>query len=397
MRLTTAASLTPLQRPNMKPANYCSCAIAYGFSLSLAVAQGPTLLTPGTSTTSVEAISTGTRTTFSLTGNTILSWEQLNLERGSELVYDFQAGDRVLNILTGSGGHRLDGTVTSNGIVGFFSPNANFDIGGSITAKGAVFATLSADADAFFSGGGYSLRGDATHRLNFDGEVSGTGGDVVFGSNKIFIGSSARIEADGSVLIGGGTDIRVSESGDSRLEVNSTGGNVVNRGDIRSTDIEVASGPAVANGGTIDGGEGQVFIEVGPGMEITNESNGVILGASIFTSEAIRAGVVIVPNEGDSAGTVSSGILTMPRLERPDGSVVSESQVVSTNVPVSASGDGSRDTASAGGSGERRANYQVEEFANARGGVAPKAVKGSLLKRSSFFGLRAGQGAAEAR
>lgn len=381
----------------MKPANYCSCAIAYGFSLSLAVAQGPTLLTPGTSTTSVEAISTGTRTTFSLTGNTILSWEQLNLERGSELVYDFQAGDRVLNILTGSGGHRLDGTVTSNGIVGFFSPNANFDIGGSITAKGAVFATLSTDADAFFSGGGYSLRGDATHRLNFDGEVSGTAGDVVFGSNKIFIGSSARIEADGSVLIGGGTDIRVSESGDSKLEVNSTGGNVVNRGDIRSTDIEVASGPAVANGGTIDGGEGQVFIEVGPGMEITNESNGVILGASIFTSEAIRAGVVIVPNEGDSAGTVSSGILTMPRLERPDGSVVSESQVVSTNVPVSASGDGSRDTASAGASGERRANYQAEKFANARGGVAPKAVKGSLLKRSSFFGLRAGQGAAEAR
>ncbi|MGJ8642934.1 MAG: hypothetical protein ACSHX9_05960 [Luteolibacter sp.] len=374
----------------MKPAKYSSCALAYGFSLCIALAQSPTLLTPGTSTESVETISTGTRTTFSLTGNTILSWEQLNLAEGSELIYDFQSGDRVLNLLSGSKRHTIAGTVTSNGIVGFFSPNANFDIKGSITAKGVVLATLNTDADDFFSGNSYSLNGDAAKTLMVSGNVTATDGDVVLSGSRIYIKGSSKVEASDSVLIGGGTDMRISKGGERKLEITSDDGSVINLGVIQAPQIETASGRTISNGGVIDAGSGKVFIDVGEGMEITNDSTGVILADSVFSSEVIRAGIVIIPNEGDSAAGLSSGTLNMPMLKRPDGSVVSEKRAVRTSVPVSASGDGGRDTASSSRKSGASKNSS-KEFADARGAVANRQEKVSLLKRSSFFGVRGGQ------
>lgn len=379
-----------LLSPTMKPAKYSSCALAYGFSLCIALAQSPTLLTPGTSTESVETISTGTRTTFSLTGNTILSWEQLNLAEGSELIYDFQSGDRVLNLLSGSKRHTIAGTVTSNGIVGFFSPNANFDIKGSITAKGVVLATLNTDADDFFSGNSYSLNGDAAKTLMVSGNVTATDGDVVLSGSRIYIKGSSKVEASDSVLIGGGTDMRISKGGERKLEITSDDGSVINLGVIQAPQIETASGRTISNGGVIDAGSGKVFIDVGEGMEITNDSTGVILADSVFSSEVIRAGIVIIPNEGDSAAGLSSGTLNMPMLKRPDGSVVSEKRAVRTSVPVSASGDGGRDTASSSRKSGASKNSS-KEFADARGAVANRQEKVSLLKRSSFFGVRGGQ------
>lgn len=374
----------------MKPAKYGSCAIAYGFSLCIAFAQSPTLLTPGTSTESVEAISTGTRTTFSLTGNTILSWEQLNLEEGSELVYDFESGERVLNLLSGSKKHTIAGSVTSNGIVGFFSPNANFDIKGSITAKGVVLATLNTDAEDFFSGNSYSLNSDSAKSLTVGGDVKATGGDVVLSGSRVYIKGSSKVEASDSVLVGGGTDVQISNAGVRKLAINSEEGSVINLGVIQAPQIETASGRTVSNGGVIDAGSGKVFIDVGEGMEITNESSGVILADSVFSSEVIRSGIVIIPNEGDSAAGLSSGTLNMPMLKRPDGSVVSEKQAVRTSVPVSASEDSRRDTASSSRkSGGARSS--LKEFADARGAVANGEEKVSLLKRSSFFGVRGGR------
>lgn len=372
----------------MKPAKYGSCAVAYGLTLCFALAQSPTVLTPGTSTESVEAISTGTRTTFSLTGNTILSWEQLNLKQGSELVYDFQSGERVLNLLMGSKRHTIDGTVSSNGIVGFFSPNANFDIKGSITAKGVVLSTLSTDANEFFSGNGYSLNGSSNKSLFVSGNVTGTAGDVVLVGSRISIKSSSKVEASDSVLIGAGSDVNVLENSGRKLSVDSNDGNVINLGIVRSPNIEIVAGSSVSNGETIDAGDGQVFIEVGSGMQITNDSNAVILADSIFTSEAIQAGIVIVPNEGDSSSAVNSGTLNMPMLKRPDGSVVSDRQTVSASAPVSASGDAGRDASKSqnGNSGGSSAGSgsASKDIADTRGG------KRSLLQRSSFFGVRGG-------
>lgn len=379
-----------LLSPTMKPAKYGSCAVAYGFSLCIALAQSPTLLTPGTSTESIEAISTGTRTTFSLTGNTILSWEQLNLKEGSELVYDFKSGERVLNLLSGSKKHTIAGSVTSNGIVGFFSPNANFDIKGSITAKGVVLATLNTDVEDFFSGNSYSLNGDSAKSLSVGGDIKATGGDVVLAGSRVYIKGSSKVEASDSVLVGGGTDVLVSNAGVRKLGINSEEGSVINLGGIQAPQIEMASGRTVSNSGVIDAGSGKVFIDVGEDMEITNESSGVILADSVFSSEAIRAGIVIIPNEGDSAAGLSSGTLNMPMLKRPDGSVVSEKQAVRTSVPVSASEDSRRDTASSSRKSGGARN-SPKEFADARGAVANDQEKVSLLKRSSFFGVRGGQ------
>ena len=367
----------------MKPAKSCPCAIVYGFSLCLAFAQSPTVLTPGTSTESVEAISTGTRTTFSLTGNTILSWEQLNLAEGSELVFDFTSGDRVLNLLSGSNRHTINGSVTSNGIVAFFSPNANFDINGSISAKGVVLSTLTADADEFFSGNGYTLNGGSgSNRLFVGGAVTATDGDVVFAGPIVDTGWNAVIGASGSVLVGGGSAVGISETGSRKLSVSSANGEILHMGVMNGSVIELVAGGSVLNEGTIDAEQGQIFIEVGEDMQITNESNGVIIADEVFTNETITNGVVIVPDEGDSAAGVSEGTLNMPTLTRPDGTVVSVKQKVSANAPVSASGDIGRDV------GKKTA----DDPAVSDSGQVASNRKGSrsLLQRSSFFGVRGG-------
>ncbi len=372
----------------MKPAKFGSYAIVYGFSLCCALAQSPTVLTPGTSTESVQAIGTGTRTTFTLTGNTILSWEQLNLAQGSELVYDFVSGDRVLNLLSGSNRHTINGTVTSNGIVAFFSPNANFDINGSITAKGVVLSTLAADANEFFSGNGYTLNGGSgINRLFVGGAVTATDGDVVLAGPIIDITWNATIGASDSVLVGGGSEVGVSESGHRKLSNSSTNGDILNMGVITGSVIELMAGGSVSNEGVIDAGAGQIYIEVGEDMQITNESDGVIIADDVFTSETITEGVVIIPDEGDSPPTVSQGTLNVPTLTRPDGTIVTVQQKVSANAPVSASGDIGRDVAtkntkgSGGGPGTVTGSGQV---ASNRGATR------SLLQRSSFFGVRGG-------
>ena len=371
----------------MKPAKYGPCAIACGLSLCCAFAQSPTVLTPGTSVESVEAISSGTRTTFTMTGNTILSWDQLNLAEGSELVYDFISGDRVLNLLSGSNRHTINGSVTSNGIVAFFSPNANFDMNGSITAKGVVLSTLTADADEFLSGNGYTLGGGSgSHRLHLGGGVIATQGDVVIAGPEVSLGGESYIDASGSVMIGGGSVVRISQSGEKKLAVGSTDGDIVSMGYIKGSSINLKAGGSVLNDGYIDAGEGQIYIEVGQDMQITNESNGVIIGGEIFTSEAVTAGVLIVPDEGDSAASVSQGTLVMPMLTRPDGSVVSAKLKVSANAPVSASGDSGRDLKEQKGQTPARSGKAP---ASGAGQVtANRAGKPSLLRRSSFFGVR---------
>lgn len=373
----------------MKPAIYGSCAIAYGFSLCLAIAQSPTVLTPGTSTEVVEATSTGTRTTFSLTGNTILSWEQLTLLEGSEIVYDFKSGERVLNLLSGSNMHRIEGTVTSNGIVGFFSPNANLNVTGTITAKGLILSTLNADPDEFFSGSSYTLNGaSGSNRLLVGGRIKATEGDVVIAAPRISISEEANIEASDSLLVGGGSEVRVSEVGGKGMSVDSQDGVIVHLGASKGSEIEFAAGELVFNEGRIDAGKGKVFIDVGPGMEITNESSGVIVAGSVFSNAVIVGGGVIIPDEGDSTPAVGDGTLNMPALTRPDGRIVSQAMQVRSNAPVSASEDSGRVVRKTNGDASATAGRAVTagsgQIAGNRGG-AP-----TLLRRSSFFGVRGG-------
>jgi filamentous hemagglutinin family protein len=370
----------------MKPAKYGSCAIAYGLTLCLSMAQSPSLLTPGTSTEMVEAITTGTRTTFTLKGNTILGWDQLNLLEGSELVYNFQSGEKVLNLLSGSNRHRIDGTVTSNGTVGFFSPNASLNINGTITAKGVILSTHNVKPDEFFSEGGYSLNhANGSNRLFVGGRITATQGNAVIAGSRVSISENAVIQANDSLLIGGGSEVSVSKTGGRKLNVRSEDGDIIHLGISKSPVIEIVSGGLINNTGRIDAGKGQVFIDVGNGMEITNESTGLIVAGSVFSNTSIVGGSVIVPDEGDSAPTVGDGTLNIPELTRPDGRIVSQAMQVRSNAPVSASSDGGRDS--------RKSNV----VSSAESGVAlPGQVAGNrgagrpLLRRSSFFGIHGG-------
>ncbi|MEY3896792.1 MAG: hypothetical protein RLZZ214_2312 [Verrucomicrobiota bacterium] len=309
-------------------------------------AKEPVLRTPGTATWTTEATSTGTRTVFTLTKNTVFDWEQLNLKSGSELVFDFKEGKTVVNFLGGTETHMIDGAVTSNGIVAFFSPTAGLEINGSIIAKGVTLATLNADADEFSSGNGYKMSGPAGYNsLTINGRVEATDGDVVLGGESVFVSDTGRIKASQDVLIGGGIEVSVAASGDRRVKAKSGMGYVLHMGETSGSRIEVAASTGVSNGGTFTAGNGRIFLQVGESGSITNESSGVIVGDAVFEGEFDPDGDVLIPDEGDIAPPVGDSTLTLPKLSRPDGTKVSsEPQTFNVTTPMSASSDAGRDS-----------------------------------------------------
>jgi hypothetical protein len=348
------------------------------------LAQEPVLSTPGTATWTTETTATGTRTVFNLTNNTVFDWQRLNLKNGSEMVFNFTGGKTVVNYLGGTKTHRIDGSVTSNGIVAFFSPSAHLQVNGSIIAKGVTLATLNADAADVSDGDGFRMSGRGGSKLTVNGRVEATDGDVVLGGENVSVGGSAKLQASRDVLIGGGRDITVAASGDRRLKEESGFGFVLHLGETRASRIEMAAGSEMRNQGTINGEtglneeDGQIFLITNDDGSITNESSGVIVGNAVFEGDYNPTGPILVRNEGDGTPAINEGTLTLPKLSRPDGTKVnSEAQTINYTVPMSASGDARRDSSHA-----KRVDAQR---------VAQNDTTRSLLQRSSFFGMRGGK------
>jgi hypothetical protein len=342
-------------------------------------AKDPVLTTPGTATWTTESTATGTRTVFTLSKDTVFDWEQLNLKSGSEMVFNFTGGKTVVNFLGGTGTHLIDGAVTSNGIVAFFSPTADLEVNGSIIAKGVTLSTLKADAADFSDGNGYKMSGPGGFNyLTVNGRVEATHGDVVLGGERVIVGDTAKIQASQDVLIGGGRDISVAASGERRLKEGSGFGYVLHMGETGASRIEVAAGVEINNQGTFTAKSGRIFLEVGEGGRITNESSGVFVGDTVLSpNQEILEGPVLVPDEGDTAPAINEGTLTLPKLTRPDGTKVnSEPQTIKYTMPMSATGDARRDSSHP----ENIDKQRMAQNTSAR----------SLMQRSSFFGMRGG-------
>ncbi len=388
--------------------------------------KGPVLTTPGTAIWTDQATATGTKTVFTLTGNTVLNWEQLNLEKGSEMEFNFVGGKTVVNFLNGNGSHFINGTVISNGIVAFFSPTADLQVNGSIIAKGVTLATLNADPNDFSDGDGFELIGSGGRNvLGVNGRVQATDGDVVLGGERIIVGMGGQVDATGDVLVGASRNFTVAPSGDRRINEMSGEGFVLHMGSMKASRIEVAAGRQIGNKGTVDAGDGRIFLRVGLDHKITNEATGLLIGDQVFEGDdVITPSTSADYDEADTVLPVSEGSLAFPQLSRPDGSSVpvaapapaagsggsapvngssgspvnppkapkpgisGEGQqgtkttvaprTLTYSVPMSASSDAGRDAASV-----RRASRQMVQAGESN----------SLLRRSSFFGMRGGSSA----
>lgn len=382
--------------------------------------KDPVLATPGTASWAGQATATGTKTVFTLTGNTVLNWEQLNLKEGSEMEFNFIGGKTVVNFLNGNGTHFIDGKVTSNGIVAFFSPTADLQVNGSIIAKGVTLATLNANPDDFADGNGFELTGDGSDVvLGVNGVVQATEGDVVLGGEHIIIGGAGQVDATADVLVGAGKEISIAASGERRINQRSETGFVLHMGNLRASRIEVAAAEQVANAGTMDANQGRIFLRVGTDGTITNETSGILIGDQVFEGDdVITPSAPVVPNEGDTVLPVSEGSLPFPKLSRPDGSsVVPVSTPASdgaapasspTHAPSAPATDSKPGISGGGAQGShgavtpRTLTYSVPMSASSDAGrdaasvrrssrqMAQNGESGSLLQRSSFFGMRGG-------
>jgi hypothetical protein len=330
---------------------------------------GPVVLTPGTASWDCVTTGTGTRTEYTLTGDTVLDWGRFLLPAGDELVFSGGAG--VVNLLGGTREHRIDGMVTADGAVGFFADGAGLRVTGRVTGTSVTLATLgTGDAAAFLAGGAYAM--DATAAglrvMTVDGAVTATAGDVVVAGEFVNVRGGANIEAAGAVRLAGGRSVTVAADGRWRLGTGGTTGVVQHLGESRGGEVEIEARQEVANAGRIEGA--RVFLEVGRGGKILNEGSGVIVGQVRVKGRYDNDGTVLGGDEGDAVVAANSSLLKLPDLKRPDGSTASRARELRKDVPMTASSDSQRDRAAAA--------------------QLAKQPAAPLLRRLSFFGMRGG-------
>jgi hypothetical protein len=371
--------LVPPSAPDMK---FTLISLA-GFLPALTIvplhAQGlgsPVLSTPGTATWATETTATGSRTIFTITGNTVLDWGQFDLPGGSELVFDFVGGESVANLLGGSSTHTIAGTVTSNGNVGFFSPNAPLRVTGSVTAANVTLATAGVDAAAFNAGADLSLATVSGSTLTVAGSVTATSGSVLLAGQGVRVAATGKIRAADAVRMAGGSQVNLTQGGLRRqLNVARGSGFVLHMGETRASRIEIAASEEINISGPLDAGSesNRIFLEVGGDGKILREGSGLLIGSLSIKGQFDDDGISLYPNDGDAAVAVTSSTLKIPALTRPGGTKASESRTLVNEVPMSASADSGRD--------RKQSSQQVA----ARDGKAAP-----MLKRSSFFGMRGG-------
>ncbi|MEK7953787.1 hypothetical protein [Luteolibacter soli] len=334
----------------------------------------PVLSTPGSATWLSEITSTGTRLVFTITGDTVLDWGQFNLGSGNELIFDFIGGTSVTNMLNGTSTNKIAGTVTSNGDVGFFSPNADLKVTGTVTANNVTLATMNVDPQAFNSGGTFTMTAGSGSTLTVSGTVSATNGSVVLAGPTVRIPASGLIQAADAVRIGGGRAVTVETSGSGRhLKVASGEGFVLHMGTSSAPRIEIAAGNEINVGGLLNTGSSnnRIFLEVGKGGQILREGSGLMVGRTKIDGKYLKDGYAIDPDTDDMRSAVNTSTVKMPALKRPDGSSVSTARTLVNDAPMSASADSGRD--------RKRANAQVASNDN-------KAKP--ILKATSLFGMR---------
>jgi hypothetical protein len=340
-------------------------------------AQGsgePVLATPGTATWSTELTTGGSRTVFTITGNTVLDWGQFNLASGNELVFDFVGGESVANMLGSGGAHIIAGNVSSNGNVAFYSPGADLIVTGNVVGKSVTLATMSPDAagDGVFTLGGAGSGG----HLRLTGSVEATGGDVLLAGSSTQVFNGARITATGAVLMAAGTKVTVdpNRSG-AKLRAEGGDGFVLHMGETRAARIEVAASREIQNGGRLDVGtkSQRIFLEVGSGGKISQTASAIVVGDLTVSGAVDRKGVPTDLKEGDASNGLSDSSLRMPRIKRPDGSDVSKARTIVISAPTSASADGGRD--------RQQQSSQV----------AKQDKSKPIFRSSSFFGMRGGK------
>jgi hypothetical protein len=339
-------------------------------------AGAPELLTPGSANCSSSTTATGTRTTFTVFDDTILRWPWLELRGGDELVFDFDGGHAVANLLGPGKTHRIDGDVSANGKIGFFSEGRGFEVNGKIKASEVTLSTspLTKVAD-FLSGGAYQmLAGSGFQTMSIKGQVEATNGDVVVAGDFVRVSGEAQLRASGAVRIGAGQEINVGSTGDSHLETSGGLGILLHLGDSRASLLELVATHEISNAGRIDalGGFDKVFLEVGEGGSILNEGTGVILGQTMITGNFDSKGVILGLDEGDTLAVVNSSVINIPALKDPSGRQVSNARKIETNAAMTGSADALRKTVK-------------------KPPTVVRTERKSLLRRQSFFGMRGGQ------
>ncbi|GAA5483755.1 hypothetical protein [Haloferula sargassicola] len=328
----------------------------------------PILTTPGTATWETITTDTGSRTVFTITDDTIFEWGELDLSDGSEMVFDFIGGNQVLNYLLGGGSYHLDGTVTSNGSVSFIAPDANLFVDGQITAEAVTLSTLDIDAADLLDGNGFELGGSGDGGLvMINGGVHATNGDVLVAGRQVVASRNSSITASGAARWVGSDHAVMGASGPERVSGLGNEGFVLHLGSTNAARIELKASSEIHNGGTLDAGAGQIFVEVGSDGVLRESSGAIVVSDSAL--HGFEAAPEVKLDDFDAPSVVSDSTLKVPTLRRPDGTRIAAAKEVRTSTAVSASSSVSQ-------TGKRRAEPE----------------KKALMVRSSFWGMRGGRG-----
>ena len=287
----------------------------------------------------------------------ILNWEDFSIGEGETTKFNVPgAGSATLNRVTGANLSSIYGNLISNGKVILVNQNGIMvGPGGVIDAFGGfIGSTLDIDNADFMNGGDDVFTGSTANGVTNLGTIISGGGDVILLGN--FIDNRGTLGAvDGTVALGVGGDILVSQAGEARISVRGpgVGGDVgiSNAGDIRGSSVELKahgnvyaqainnSGMIRATGATTSGGR----------VILSARSADGTTGGSVASTGEVRAtnadgsGGFIMADAGGAGGVLNiDGALNASGIgDTPGGTVMLLGEEIGLGASADVRADGS--------------------------------------------------------
>lgn len=250
-----------------------------------------------------------------LTDRAVIDWQSFSISAGEITKFVQPAvNSAVLNRVRGNAASFIDGQLRANGRVFLLNSNGIL-IGpnGYIDTAGFVASTLDVDSDEFMRGGDLHFRGTSNASVVNLGTIKASAGDVVLiGAN---VRNSGTILAPrGTVALGGGQDVILMATGDSRIKVRTGKGVVINQGVIEANRAELEAhhgnvgALAIRNDGRIAATAvtrkgGRIFLSAGGKGKIRNTGT---LKARARPEVEAKPEIRIEAEEVEAGGTIDA-------------------------------------------------------------------------------------------
>ncbi|MGK5021156.1 YDG domain-containing protein [Janthinobacterium sp. LB2P10] len=298
-----------------------------------------------------------TTTVTQASQNLSLNWQSFNTSSGETVNFVQPSASAIaVNRIGGNSATQFYGALNANGQVYLINPNGVLFGSGSQVNVGALVASTLDTGDAGLGGATRRFMGSGTGSIINQGAINtGNGGYVAFIGNQVSNSGTINARA-GTVALGAGSDVTLSFSGDSLVQLQ------VNQGTLNNL---------AENGGLINADGGAVWLSAGARDTVLAS---VVNNTGIIQARSVeQVGGTIVLGAGSAGTATNSGTLDAAGATGGTVKVLGGTVTLAAGSLIDVSGAGGGGTALIGGNFLGAGPEQNAHTTTVQAGAAIKA------------------------